>query len=248
MEICAVIPAAGLGSRLGMRKPKLLAPVSSDETIWSILREKIAPIVDHINVIASPAWERFIRDAIDKHAIKSKKVSISIQAQPVGMGDAIFCGYPIWSQAHTIVIIWGDQVFVSQDTLQRSLATHAKAHHTITLPLARVSHPYVEYVFDSQHQLVDIKQTREGDSCASMGLSDVGTFILSTQSLLVQWEKYTAMSPMGKSTGELNFLPFLKFLVQQHWNIEKVMVDNPLESRGINTAQDLAFFQQLLME
>src|SRR5262249_33949540 len=41
MKICAVIPAAGRGSRLGTNRPKILAQLNARQTIWSVLRDKL---------------------------------------------------------------------------------------------------------------------------------------------------------------------------------------------------------------
>ena len=54
MRICDVIPAAGRGVRLGADIPKILLPISSCDTIWSILHAKLSPLVDHIHLILSP--------------------------------------------------------------------------------------------------------------------------------------------------------------------------------------------------
>src|SRR4029077_5900171 len=50
MNTCAVIPAAGRGTRLGIDLPKLLVPVTEADTIWSVLKDKIKRYVDHIHV------------------------------------------------------------------------------------------------------------------------------------------------------------------------------------------------------
>src|SRR5689334_16795046 len=54
MKICAVIPAAGRGTRLGGTGPKILTRLSERHTIWSILYEKLSPLVDHIHLVLSP--------------------------------------------------------------------------------------------------------------------------------------------------------------------------------------------------
>ena len=54
MKICAVIPAAGRGTRLGSDQPKILTPLTARDTIWSILHDKLAPLVDHIHLVLSP--------------------------------------------------------------------------------------------------------------------------------------------------------------------------------------------------
>ena len=54
MRICAVIPAAGRGTRLGANGPKILTPLTDTQTVWDILHGRLAPLVDHIHLVLSP--------------------------------------------------------------------------------------------------------------------------------------------------------------------------------------------------
>lgn len=247
MKCCAVIPAAGSGSRLGLNIPKILAPISDTETIWTTLRQKLLNVVDHIHLIVSPIHENLMRHVLHND-LANGIVSMSIQAHPIGMGDAVFCGYSVWSNAKTILIVWGDQVFVSNETLMTCCLQHAGSEKTLVLPLTHTENPYVEYIFSDNKKLIAVKQSREGDNCFPNGLSDIGTFLLSTHGLKSAWDDYLAQSHHGKYTGEINFLPFLPYLAQHGWDVRVTQVANPLESRGINTLDDLLFFQTLYKE
>ena len=88
-------------------------------------------------------------------------------------------------------------------------------------------------------------QTREGDQTAANGFSDVGTFLLGTAGLTGAWDRYLAEAPHGAATGEINFLPFLPFLSAQGWTVTPLEVADTTEARGINTMEDLSFFQNL---
>ena len=244
MKTCAVIPAAGLGSRLSASIPKILLPLTQTETVLSILYRKLADIVDHIHIIASPNGAPLIHDQLSE-AIKKEFVSISIQVEPTGMGDAIFQSYPAWSFAEKILILWGDQVFISKKTLKDALKIHAGTPKTIGLPVTKMSQPYVEYIFDANSKLIKIKQSREGDVCSFEGLADTGTFVLSVPDLFSQWNAYTKISKGGIHTGEVNFLPFLPFLSKNGWQVRTTHVMDANEARGINTSDDLLFFQNL---
>lgn len=237
MSICAVIPAAGRGTRLGQAGPKILTRLSPRDTIWSILYQKLSPLVDHIHLVLSP-------DAGIFFPALPAKVSTSVQPEPIGMGDAIFRGHDIWSHHDAILVVWGDQVFVSTDTLRRSIAALREPRHHLVLPMTRMANPYVEYVFEGE-RLARVMQTREGDATRPGGFSDVGTFLLGTQNLRAGWENYLAGAPRGAATGELNFLPFLPFLSGRGWTVTPVLVADETEARGINTPEDLAFFQRI---
>jgi len=125
MKSCAVIPAAGRGTRLGRHGPKILTPLSPTENIWSILRRKLLDVVDHVHVVLSPDGEPLFRREYQAD-IATGRVSTSVQSSPIGMGDAIFCGYDVWSKAELLLVIWGDQVFVSRETLAGAVAAHGR--------------------------------------------------------------------------------------------------------------------------
>jgi len=236
MKVCAVIPAAGRGSRLGMEKPKILAPLSPRQTVWSVLHSKLAPLVDHIHLVLSP-------EGVRDFPPLPPRVSHSIQPAPIGMGDAIFGARAHWQGFDAILVVWGDQVFVSQDTLRRALAAMATEERRAVLPLTRMAHPYVEYVFDGP-SLTKVLQSREGDMTRPNGFSDVGTFLLGTGNLASAWDSYLSLAARGHQTGEVNFLPFLPFLSAQGWTITPLEVADATEARGINTPEDLSFFRE----
>jgi bifunctional N-acetylglucosamine-1-phosphate-uridyltransferase/glucosamine-1-phosphate-acetyltransferase GlmU-like protein len=237
MKICAIIPAAGRGTRLGADMPKILTPITGHDTIWSILHAKLAPLVDHIHLVLSP-------EGAGMFASLPAKVSTSIQPSPIGMGDAIFRGFDVWSDYDAVLVVWGDQLFVSTDTFRRTMAALSTPEHHAVLPVTRMATPYVEYVFDGPC-LTRVLQTREGDATAPNGFSDVGTFLLGTRDLKSAWDAYLATAPRGTATGEVNFLPFLPTLSAQGWTIAPLEVADATEARGINTKDDLAFFQSL---
>ncbi len=245
MRVCAVVPAAGRGSRLGIAVPKIMAPLGGGETIWTVLRRKLLQVADHISLIVSPEGEPLMRE----HAasdIRRGLVSLSIQPKPVGMGDAIFRGYPVWSCAPTVLVVWGDQIFVSVETLAAACAAlRDGCARTVALPLAALPEPYVEYQFAGDGRLLAVRQSREGEPCAPGGLADIGTFALSTDGLLSEWNCYLADAAAGAMTGEANFLPFLPYLSARGWSVKRIIVRDAREARGVNTPEDLAFFRSL---
>jgi bifunctional UDP-N-acetylglucosamine pyrophosphorylase / glucosamine-1-phosphate N-acetyltransferase len=247
MSVVAVICAAGSGSRLNLGSTKLLLQVTNGDTVWSILREKLNGLVDKIHVILSPISAEPFQRALEKGPLTTP-VTRGIQSRPIGTLDAFLCGYPVWSKADTVLVVWGDQIHVSRETLQAGIKLHANKKREIVLPLVKAHEPYVEYLFNAAERLTAIRQTREGDRCGPNGWSDVGAFLLSTEGLYEECVRFLAMSRAmvrGELTGEINFLPFLVFLARRNWNIRRFHVGDPLEARGINTREDLDFFTKL---
>jgi bifunctional UDP-N-acetylglucosamine pyrophosphorylase / glucosamine-1-phosphate N-acetyltransferase len=244
MTVCAVLPAAGCGSRLGLRQPKLLASVTEQDTIWSLLSGRLEGLVDRIHIIVSPVDLELFQSVLNERPLGTP-VTIGVQPKPTGMGDAVFCGYSAWSQADIVLVVWGDQAHVSRGTLEAGIKLHQNAPRRIVLPLVSLADPYVEYLFDDMGRLTTVRQTREGDRCQPGGLGDVGAFILSTRGLGDEWAKYLEITGRGTITAEVNFLPFLVFLASRDWEVLRLRVADPLEAKGVNTPADLEFFRAL---
>jgi bifunctional UDP-N-acetylglucosamine pyrophosphorylase / glucosamine-1-phosphate N-acetyltransferase len=251
-RLCAIVPAAGRGSRLGADIPKVFVPILPGITIWDAVRRKLSTVAERIVLVLSPEG----RDYVEKNraaftAGSFDKTELALQPAPRGMGDAIFGAIDFWRGYDDLLIVWGDQFNLSPRTLTACLDLHA--HSTkpaLTLPVVRMAQPYVEYVFNSAGQLTHIRQSREGDACEPNGFSDVGVFLLSGgQGLSHEWSRFRANAATGSLTGEINFLPFLVHLSSQaKWPVNRYETHDSAEAIGINTPEDLAFARQLLQK
>lgn len=262
-RVCAVVPAAGLGSRLGPQHqgPKILVEVVAGVTVWHLLHRSLAPWVDHVHVVVSPTGQAAFCELAGEDIARGA-VSVSVQDEPRGMGDAIFGATEHWVGFDTILVVWGDQVHLSSETVGRVLGSHhgdlpaaigaeggaaAARAPRLTLPLVALPDPYVEYEIAPADVLRHVRQSREGERCRPGGLSDVGVFCLSAAGLPVAWSDYLRSAPRGTSTGEVNFLPFLPHLSRARgWRVDVVTVEDPLEASGINTPADLELARAVL--
>jgi bifunctional UDP-N-acetylglucosamine pyrophosphorylase/glucosamine-1-phosphate N-acetyltransferase len=247
-KICALVPAAGRGTRLGADAPKVFVPLAPDVTIWNVLHHVLAPLADRIVLVLSPAGRAYADKNRGAFAAGSfDKTEIALQPEPLGMGDAIFGASDLWQEADDLLVVWGDQVNLSRQTLQLCLALHAaQVVPSVTLPVVRQKNPYVEYVFDGD-RLTQVRQSREGDACAPNGFSDVGVFLLrGGDALIAEWQRYRAAIAGGRVTGEVNFLPFLAHLsMVAGWPVNRYETNDPAEAIGINTPEELALAREL---
>ncbi len=245
-SLCAVIPAAGRGSRLGADLPKILVEISAGQTIWDRLQRLLADEVQQIHVILSPAGIQPFSRYLEDHP-PSVVVTTSIQAQPLGMGDALFSAWNHWGSFRHILVVWGDQVYLSLETIQKTIQLQlASLEKSLTVPLTRQEKPYVEYLLNADLVIDRILQSREGDVCHPRGLADVGTFALSVAELADAWKAYGASQALGAKTGETNFLPFIPYLIKKGWHQNILEVADVRESLGVNTSEDLKLVRKWL--
>jgi bifunctional UDP-N-acetylglucosamine pyrophosphorylase/glucosamine-1-phosphate N-acetyltransferase len=245
MSICAVIPAAGKGTRLAAAVPKILVELAPGITLWDVIQAKLSRFVDRIHVVMSPSGIELLEQHLSIR-LPSVPVSLGMQSSPRGMGDAVFSNYPAWRDASDLLVMWGDQVHVSEATLDAAIRAHRSRgiDRRCTIPVVTMPNPYVDYIFESDGRLERVAQSREGDTCRAEGQGDVGTFLLSTNDLQHEWEAFLESGLVGRFTGEINFLPFLPWLSRRGWRVHSVNVPDVTEARGINTREDLLFFQR----
>jgi bifunctional UDP-N-acetylglucosamine pyrophosphorylase/glucosamine-1-phosphate N-acetyltransferase len=251
-RLCAVVPAAGRGTRLDAKVPKVFVPILPSLTIWDAVRNRLSPLAGRIVLVLSPEGRAFAEKNRDTFSPDNfADTVIGLQPEPRGMGDAIFGAADLWREYDDLLVVWGDQFNLSQETLAACVALHSRGKRpALTLPVVRMAKPYVEYVFDAAQRLIEVRQSREGDACAANGFSDLGTFLLSGgDALLAEWRRYRSAGTGGSRTGEINFLPFLVHLsTVAGWPVHRYEASDPAEAVGINTPEDLAFARQLLQK
>ncbi|MCE0522823.1 MAG: 2-C-methyl-D-erythritol 4-phosphate cytidylyltransferase [Methylacidiphilales bacterium] len=250
-RLCALVPAAGRGTRLNADLPKAFVPILPDVTIWDAVRGKLSQVAAPIILVLSPEGLSYVEKNPDAfHPESFANTTMAVQSSPLGMGDAIFGAADSWREFDDLLIVWGDQFNLSLRTLRACIDLHGSGRKpALTLPVIRMPRPYVEYVFNASGALTQIRQSREGDVCEPGGFSDVGVFLLSGgEALIKEWTCYRSGGTIGSVTGEINFLPFLAHLSSIGWRVNRYETDDPAEAVGINTAEDLAFARQLLRE
>jgi bifunctional UDP-N-acetylglucosamine pyrophosphorylase/glucosamine-1-phosphate N-acetyltransferase len=248
-RLCAVVPAAGRGTRVGVDAPKALVPLAPGVTLWSRIRDRLRAHVDHIVLVLSPSGADVFAADHRPHEPPGS-LSVCVQPAPRGMGDAVFCAEAEWRGFEDVLVVWGDQAGISEQTIRRA-AQHQRTlvAPALTVPLVETERPYVQYDFDGSGTLTRVREEREGDECDARGLADVGCFALSSTGLAEAWREHLSgpEGGRGRVTGELNFLPFLAFLAtEKRWRVHRVPVDDPDERLGINTPEELAFFRERL--
>ncbi len=246
MSRLLVIPAAGLGSRLGAGVPKILVQVAG-ATMLDRLLSLYRNAVDHVVLVINPAFESVIRPHI-QNSPDAARVSCVSQSEPTGMLDAILLGLPIAAQVKptNVWITWCDQVAVHARTIERlAERTSSGTQSALVLPTVVQPHPYIHLQRDERGRIIRVLHRREGDEMPEIGESDMGVFALSPTTYFDRLPAYGRSVEVGRATGERNFLPFIPWLARTD-AIETFPAENPMEAVGINTPEELATVERYL--
>lgn len=238
MKRALVIPAAGLGTRLGSSLPKALTPVAGQPMIGHVL-DRCAPFIDCVVVVVNPAARRAMIDYLKQ---RPQPFAIAMQETPTGMLDAILAAEERVAHVKSRVwIAWCDQVRLSDETLRRVVAAEEAddgPEPAAVFPTTEQASPYIHFDRDAAGRLTGVRQRREQDAMPPVGESDAGMFSLSWAAYQLL-AAYRDAAPRGRVTGERNFLPFLPWLAADH-DVRTVALADPREAHGINTPEELA--------
>lgn len=249
MSIALVVPAAGVGSRLGSTVPKLLHPVAG-QPMLDHLAGLYAGRADRWFIVCRPADEAAIREHTARLQLD---VVFTHQATPTGMLDAILRPRKaIAADPPDLVwITWCDQVAIHPLTVARLWSTATVSPRpALAFPTSLKPSPYVHFERDSARRLVAVRHRREGDVMPEMGETDAGLFSLTREAYLDLLPRFDSAfdaipAAEGRGTRERNFLPFIPWL-QAQARIETFPCVDPMESVGVNTPQDLADVERYL--
>lgn len=242
MSVLAVIPAAGKGSRLKINKPKIMVKIGS-HLIIDILIQKLLGLVDKIIFVVNPKYKKLVYNYLKKKYYNQISFDIISQNTPKGMSHAIFQTKAIWKKYDKILFMWGDQVGVTRETINKLIRVKLYKK-SFALPLVKKNKLYVEYCI-KKSKLKKILETREGDICSDNGYCDTGVFLFNNFNLTKFFLDFYKNQLLGKITKEKNFLQFMVYLSKKNWSLKYFVTKKKLESIGINTKSEINFFKKL---
>jgi bifunctional N-acetylglucosamine-1-phosphate-uridyltransferase/glucosamine-1-phosphate-acetyltransferase GlmU-like protein len=233
-----VIPAAGLGSRLGGPVPKVLVTVAGVPMIDRLLA-LYKDVVSRAVLVLHPSFAA----EVERHVAQAPlPVECLVQPSPTGMLDAITTARDPVLQADPfwVWITWCDQAGVDPRTIARLAAeTERHADAALVMPTVTAANPYI-HLERQGGRIVRILHRREGDRMPPIGESDMGLFAISRRAFRDLLPLYAADVRKGGGTGERNFLPFIPWADGRAETIVTFPSTDPREAIGVNTPDDLA--------
>ncbi len=240
----AVIPAAGRGSRLGYRHPKILYPVAG-RPILDWLVELLSPFCSRLVFVVSPEGREQVAAHLER--LGTGVCLFLTQEEPTGMGDAVLLAEAAVTTPNTLVI-WGDQVGIAQATVLACMKAHARSPAPLlTLPTVIRERPYISIERDGEGRITRIGQRREEAIPLARGENDCGLFCFASHVLFaaLRTAKREGLG-VGAATGEFNLLPIIPMLDGEEGRVITVRLANHEEAIGVNTQEDAQRLAELL--
>jgi bifunctional UDP-N-acetylglucosamine pyrophosphorylase/glucosamine-1-phosphate N-acetyltransferase len=235
----AIIMAAGSGSRMRSRRPKLLHAVAGRPMIRCVVDAVAALKVGRIALVLAPNSDEIAANAGDR-------VDLAVQAKALGTADAVRSAKAAAGDAAHILVINGDMPLIRPQTLTylQDLHTSAKADMTLLTTTQGSSKGLARIRRDREGRPVAIIEARDASSeDLAIDETNSGAYCFRASWL---WNQLNEVSP-SLVTGELYLTELLSIAAATGANIATANAPAD-EVRGVNDRIELAEAERIARE
>ena len=233
-KTCALIAAAGRGTRAGLPYPKTLFKMQGKPILLRVA-EALVPHADALAVVASPDGAGPIGECLSDVGIEAQ---LAIQSEPLGMGHAVLAGLA-GIEAEHVLLGWGDIPFFQLATVAAMVEAHHARGNDFTFATATVESAYTIVSRDSNGRVRGVIESREaGIAEPGPGEREIGLFIFRRGPV---WTKLQEDLPgkFGRHTGEHGFLYLIEHLAAAGFKVDALPVASELDLISLNRMADI---------
>ncbi len=230
----AIVLAAGLGTRMRSRRPKVLHPVCGRPMLAHVLDAARAVGDRPPLVVVSPATEAV------RGAFGSDGVDWALQPEPLGTADALRAALAVASpDAEELVVLSGDVPLLRPQTLRRLLELRRAEAATVAISVMRPPDPrgYGRVVRDGTGRVTRIVEEKDADE-ATRAIGEVNAALYAFDAAWVR----ARIDDVGPSaaTGEYYLPDLVAMACAEGGTVVALEVADHRELAGINDRVQLA--------
>ncbi len=239
-ELCTVILAAGQGTRMRSKLPKVAHPVAGLPMIAYVVEACRALQAKRTLVIVGYQAER-VREALAGEAIE-----FVLQQEQRGTGHALLQAEQALSGFDgDLLVLPGDTPLLTSRTLEEMVQAHrqARAHATVLTAEVREPHGYGRVVRDEAGNLLRIVEEPEATP-QEREIQEINTSVYSFAAVPL-FEALRAIRPSAVK-GELYLPDVIALLRERGDRVQAHRATDSEEVRGVNSRAELAEVHRLL--
>lgn len=231
-----VVLAAGAGTRMKSRTSKLLHQVAGRSLLRCAVDAARAVNPEHLVVVVGHQ-----REQVEAHLAEiAPDVTIAVQAQPNGTGDAVLSGLvPIPDIEGEVVVTMGDVPMLAGETLQALVETHRRHGDAVTLLTTILDDPgsYGRIVRDEAGEIVAIVERKDcTPEQAAITEINAGIYVFRADVLRAGLASLTA----DNAQGELYLTDVVRYARTAGGHVHPQVLEDHWQAEGINDRVQLA--------
>ena len=238
MYKCALILAAGQGTRIKSDLPKVLHKVCGKEMVNHVIDTMRKAKIDDINVIIGKGAE------LVKEKTASRNVSYSLQEEQLGTGHAVKCSIDFLKNKTGVVGVFaGDAPLIKPETINKLFETHMENKNAATLLSSIVEDPtgYGRIVRDGDEVLKIVEHKDCTEEELKINEMNAAIYCFDIESLLSSLEKISN----DNKQGEYYLTDVIGILKDEGKKVRALSIDYE-ETIGVNSRVQLAEAEEIL--
>jgi len=234
----AIVLAAGHGTRMRSRLPKVLHPLAGRPMLEHVLVSLAAAGIEHRVVVTGHGGD-LVEAAIGSHAVTAR------QDPQLGTADAVRVGLGrVPGSARHVIVTMGDAPLVPTELFQQLLREQAEGDATIALLAARLGDPsgYGRVVRAADGTAQSVVEDRDADA-ATLASDEVnaGTYCFDAT-----WLRANVGQVPASASGEYYLTDLVALAARSGRRVAVVAAPRPELTVGINDRVGLAVAESLL--
>lgn len=240
MRTTAIILAAGQGTRMKSKLPKVLHRVLGKPMVqWVIDCLTAAGVTDKITVLGHGAEQ--------VATVVGEQTSIVYQTEQLGTGHAVMQGVKdLGAENDCVIVICGDTPLLQADTIKALLAKHNAEKNMVTVLTAQASDPtgYGRIVRNGAQIEAIVEQKDATEEEKTITEINTGTYCFNQQFML----QYLPTLTTNNAQKEYYLTDLIKIANQNQFPVGGYQLDDFSESLGVNNRVQLAQAEQVLRQ
>jgi bifunctional UDP-N-acetylglucosamine pyrophosphorylase / glucosamine-1-phosphate N-acetyltransferase len=237
-----VILAAGQGTRMKSRLPKVLHRIAGRPMVEYVLRtaQSVSPATVTL-VVGHQA------DSVRSQLASHQGLQFAVQEPQLGTAHALQQAESVLAgQTGTLVLLSGDVPLLSSATLRRLLDTHTAANAAATVVTAMVERPYgYGRIIRTGGHLARIVEERDA-SPAERAVKEINSGIYAFD-LAPLWDALRGIASKN-AQGEFYLTDLVAIYHRKKLPVETLVLESVHETRGINSRSELAEVSRIVRQ
>ena len=238
MYKCALILAAGQGTRIKSDLPKVLHKVCGKEMVNHVIDTLRKAKIEDVNVIVGKGAE------LVKEKTNSRNVSYSLQTEQLGTGHAVKSAIEFLSgKKGTVAVFCGDAPLITEETIGRLFNEHINNENSTTLLTSILDDAtgYGRIIRDGEEVLKIVEHKDCNEEELKVNEMNAGVYCFDIENLLNSLEKLSN----NNAQGEYYLTDVIGIQKSEGKNVGAVVVDYE-ETIGVNSRRQLAEVEEIL--
>ncbi|MFX4262863.1 bifunctional UDP-N-acetylglucosamine diphosphorylase/glucosamine-1-phosphate N-acetyltransferase GlmU [Pelotomaculum propionicicum] len=239
MDLATVILAAGKGTRMKSKLPKVLHNVCGSTMLSYVIDSAVGAGVKKIIVVVGYGADVVAREV-------GVRAQVAHQAEQLGTAHALMQAGPFLSDFKgRLLVLCGDTPLIESRTLLDLIRSHRSSGAAATVLTAIMEDPagYGRVVRDNQGGVVKIVEQKDA-SPEEKQINEVNTGVYCFESEGL-FEDLSTLSP-NNAQGEYYLTDIIEMNVRRGRRVGAVTLENPMELTGINDRAQLAEVERFM--